>query len=217
MTNVPPTNAATDAIASDAVASHPATDAGTQNAHSLTGVLCDTDARRIDITIPSNAEFVRVVRLALLGVASRMNFSFDDVEDIKLALSEACNNAILHSQNDVTEDARIVVSFVPYSNRLEIFIADEGRVPPPGLPRPRHPLGHLETGAAWHDLPEGGLGLFLMQSLMDKVQHRTGADANPVVQLVKYLPGQKPSHLNSSFHTDGTAPQLNHDGSAPAA
>ena len=43
-------------------------------------------------------EFVRVVRLAVMGVASRMPFSYDDIEDIKLAVSEACNNAILHAR-----------------------------------------------------------------------------------------------------------------------
>jgi serine/threonine-protein kinase RsbW len=180
---------------------------------SMPDATAGTDARRIDIAIPSNAEFIRVVRLALLGVASRMNFSFDDVEDIKLALSEACNNAVLHSQTN--ENARVMVSFVPYSNRLEIYISDEGRVPPPGLPRPRHPMGNVDSsGESWQDLPEGGLGMFLMQSLMDEVQHRTAADANTTVRLVKYLPGQRPAHLHSGIHNDPIYP--GNDGTVPS-
>ncbi len=207
----------------------------------------------IQIQIPSSAEFVRVVRLAVLGVASRMPFSYDDVEDIKLAVSEACNNAILHAaseaartslktpddaadgaKNDAarenqaqpnqplatasaTGNARardatsgdapdsgdapqtatrkiephvlpadptvVLVTMTPWPDRLEITIADEGFVPPPGLSA-RVPATLREAPEA----RESGLGLFLMQALMDQVEHGTGADSNTVVRLVKYLP-----------------------------
>lgn len=203
--------------------------------------------RDIQIQIPSSAEYVRVVRLAVLGVASRMPFSYDDVEDIKLAVSEACNNAILHAANEAartlaansgqttaTKDAEtsdqagpsgeaaspapaaiagdataksagadaansnaaradkasgvvstvVLVTMTPWPDRLEITIADEGFVPPPGLSA-RVPASPRKAPDA---LRESGLGLFLMQALMDQVEHGTGADSNTVVRLVKYLP-----------------------------
>lgn len=207
----------------------------------------------IQIQIPSSAEYVRVVRLAVLGVASRMPFSYDDVEDIKLAVSEACNNAILHAaseaartspktpndaaggaKNDAGREAQahpnqpistatdksgdatvrdatvrdatsgdapvtsgrkieletlpadatvVLVTMTPWPDRLEITIADEGFVPPPGLSA-RVPATLREAP----EVRESGLGLFLMQALMDQVEHGTGADSNTVVRLVKYLP-----------------------------
>ena len=48
----------------------------------------------IEITIPNRAEYVGVARLAILGVASRMAFSYDEVEDIRLAVAEACTRSI---------------------------------------------------------------------------------------------------------------------------
>jgi anti-sigma regulatory factor (Ser/Thr protein kinase) len=51
----------------------------------------------LELTFPAQSEWVSVVRLATAGVASRMGFSYDEVEDIKLAIAEACNNAILHA------------------------------------------------------------------------------------------------------------------------
>jgi anti-sigma regulatory factor (Ser/Thr protein kinase) len=36
------------------------------------------------------------------------------------------------------------------------------------------------------ELKESGLGLFLMEALMDTVEHQTGANSNTVVRLVKY-------------------------------
>jgi serine/threonine-protein kinase RsbW len=138
-------------------------------------------APSICISIPGSAEYVRVVRLALLGVASRMPFSYDDVEDIKLAVAEACNNAIVHSRDG---NAAVTVMLTPYTDRLEIEVTDSGRVPPPGLVAPRKTAATQDE-----ELPESGLGMFLMQTLMDKVEHSSGVDADTKVHLVKYLPG----------------------------
>jgi serine/threonine-protein kinase RsbW len=166
----------------------------------------------IVLHIPSRPEYVRVVRLALLGIASRMEFSFDDVEDMKLAVSEACNNAILHAApntadcdtaegkqnpnqssaiNNLAGTARksgsFMVAVTPYDNRLEITVVDEGCIAPPGLPRqsatPQHGIDE--------ELRESGLGLYLMQSLMDEVEHHTGENSQTVVRLVKYLPSYR--------------------------
>jgi len=178
-------------------------------------------AESIVIQIPSRPEFVRVVRLALLGIASRMDFSFDDVEDIKLAVSEACNNAILHAVSGTEYSGRsqhkepdkpqiadpasteesgahpstkakkfaqtsVTISVTPLQDRLEITVTDEGYVPPPGLPKPR-----VSPHSDAHELRESGLGLYLMQSLMDEVEHVTGGQSQTVVRLVKYLPEHK--------------------------
>jgi serine/threonine-protein kinase RsbW len=143
------------------------------------------------IQIPSRTEWVRVVRMVILGVASRMTFTYDDVEDIKLAVSEACNNAILHAHafHDGASDACIQVTITPYSDRLEIRVADQGQIPPPGIQPPQRPVPRLIEGTANSDeLPENGLGLFLMRTLMDEVEYRTGAEQNTEVSLVKYLP-----------------------------
>jgi anti-sigma regulatory factor (Ser/Thr protein kinase) len=49
----------------------------------------------IELTIPARPEYVVVVRLAAAGIAGRMGFSFDEVEDLKIAVTEACTHAIL--------------------------------------------------------------------------------------------------------------------------
>src|SRR5690349_2559844 len=48
----------------------------------------------VTLTIPCAPEYVGTARLTILGVASRMGFSYDQVEDIRLAVGEACTNAI---------------------------------------------------------------------------------------------------------------------------
>ncbi len=142
---------------------------------------------RIEVRIPAHAEYVRVVRLVVTGVASRLAFSVDDIEDIKLAVTEACNNAILHAspQNAADKLPVVVVQFAPRREALEILVSDEGRVAPPGLPEAAtRPLTHDSTA----DLPESGWGLLLIQALMDEVEHHTGPTSDTTVRMVKYVP-----------------------------
>jgi len=141
----------------------------------------------VELRIPATAEYVRVVRLAVTGVASRLAFSVDDIEDIKLAVTEACNNAILHAappQAGPSQLPLVVVQFSPRADGLEISVSDEGRVAPPGLP---DVANRDLSGEASTDLPESGWGLLLIQTLMDEVEHHTGAASDTTVRMVKYV------------------------------
>lgn len=146
----------------------------------------DGEARAVVIAIPASPEFVRVVRLAVAGVATRMRFSYEQIEDIKLAVSEACNNAILHAQLPSGGPAtQVVIRMLPGIDRLEITVFDQGHLPEGGLELPG-------SGAevAWQDLddlPEGGMGLMLIQSLMDEVSSHVGAPEHTALHMVKSI------------------------------
>ena len=44
----------------------------------------------IEMRLPASAEYVSLIRLTLSGVFSRAGASYDDIEDSKIAVSEAC-------------------------------------------------------------------------------------------------------------------------------
>src|SRR2546427_2971271 len=50
---------------------------------------------RIDLKIPGRPEYVVVVRLTAAAVAGRMGLSYDDIEDLKVAVGEAGSPAVL--------------------------------------------------------------------------------------------------------------------------
>ena len=109
-----------------------------------------------------------------------MKRNFEDIEDIKLAVAEACNNAILHAQSpDKSRVPMVTVTLVPSPDRLEISVEDEGRIEATPRKKPRQSSGDA--------LPEGGLGLLIIESLMDDVQHQTGLDSNTTLRMVKYV------------------------------
>ena len=140
---------------------------------------------KVVIQIPAHPKHLRLVRLAAAAAASQLDFSIEDIEDIKLAVAEACNNAILHAPPARSGRLPIVtITLVPLSDRLEIRVEDEGRLAGSGLPR-RKTRDALPDGV----LPEGGLGLLIIESLMDEVQHLTGLESNTTLRMVKYLRG----------------------------
>lgn len=56
---------------------------------------CET----IKMEISANPDFVSIIRLTTSGIANKIGFSIDDIEDMKVAVSEACTNAIKHSDD----------------------------------------------------------------------------------------------------------------------
>lgn len=127
----------------------------------------------VEIRLPAKAQYVSVARLTISGLANRMGFSYDDIEDLKIAASEAITNAVQHAYTD-DENGEVVIGCALYSDRIEIMIADHGKS-----------FNFEETKAQvgpYHDLEEGsflregGLGLYLIETLMDevKVHHQEG-------------------------------------------
>lgn len=44
----------------------------------------------VRLAVPASPEFLRLVRVTGTGLASRMGFTFDEVEDLRLAIDELC-------------------------------------------------------------------------------------------------------------------------------
>ncbi|MDY2737617.1 MAG: ATP-binding protein [Intestinibacter sp.] len=126
----------------------------------------------IKMEIASNPQYVSVVRLTTSGIANKMGFCLDDIEDIKVAVSEACTNAIKHSS-----DNKFYVEYTIFENGLTIEIIDNGKgynvdsVDKPNLNEPK----------------ESGLGLFIIESLMDDVMIKSDVDSGTTIKMTKYL------------------------------
>ncbi|MEH7123297.1 anti-sigma B factor RsbW [Bacillus sp. JJ1532] len=140
----------------------------------------------IEIKVPAKAEFVNVVRLTLSGIASRMGFLFDEIEDLKIAVSEACTNAVQHAYKE-EEHGEVVVGFGLYENRLEVMVADNGKSF--DFLSARQGIGRYQQTDSIEYLREGGLGLYLIESLMDEV--RIHDKEGVTVFMIKYLEGEQ--------------------------
>ena len=134
----------------------------------------------VELTIPGKPEYVGVARLAILGVASRMRFSYDEVEDIRLAVGEACTRSI-DSLGKAGESERIRLRCLIDSNRLTIEVRNPVARP---LPRPDTPWVMPPDPT---NLPaDGELGGVLIRILMDEVDTEE-QDGSQVLRMVKYV------------------------------
>ncbi|WP_186801961.1 ATP-binding protein, partial [Staphylococcus pseudintermedius] len=54
----------------------------------------------IEMRVPASAEYVSLIRLTLAGVFLRAGATYDDIEDAKIAVSEAVINAVKHAYKE---------------------------------------------------------------------------------------------------------------------
>ncbi|MFD1019333.1 anti-sigma B factor RsbW [Thalassobacillus hwangdonensis] len=136
----------------------------------------------VEVKVPAKAEYVGVVRLSISGIANRMGFSYEDIEDLKVAISEAITNAVKHAYKE-DDDGEITIGFGVYENRLEIMVADHGGSF--DLAQVKEDIGPYKQDDSIEDLREGGFGLFLIDALMDKVE--INSKYGVIVLMTKYL------------------------------
>lgn len=79
----------------------------------------------MELKFPCRPEYVGVARLAILGVASRMRFSYDEVEDVRLAVGEACTTSVEWAERNGRNDSNIVLRSEIGSDKLIVDIFDE--------------------------------------------------------------------------------------------
>ena len=131
----------------------------------------------VELTVPLDAKWLTVVRLAVSGVASRLGASYEDVDDIKVAVSEACTNVIDHAfSGEQCASAIIRVTCEPREDAIAITVHDEG-------------CGFdVETARTVDEADpeqEGGLGLFLIRKLMDEMEVVSRPGGGTQVAMVK--------------------------------
>ncbi|WP_341279434.1 anti-sigma B factor RsbW [Paenibacillus sp. FSL H8-0537] len=124
----------------------------------------------VQLTIPAEADYLDIVRLTLYGLAVKLGFEYEQIEDMKVAVGEACNNAIIHGYEQLGS-GELQVNFEQQLDGLKICIRDNGT-------SFNYEQAVNRTAGALHttrlsDAPIGGLGLYMMQALMDHVEVNT--------------------------------------------
>lgn len=137
----------------------------------------------IEMRLPASAEYVSLIRLTLSGVFSRAGASYDDIEDAKIAVSEAVTNAVKHAYNDGTDNGMINLCFEIFTDKIKIVISDQGESF--NYEETKAQLGPYQENENIDYLREGGLGLFLIESLMDEVT--VDKQSGVTISMIKYL------------------------------
>lgn len=130
-------------------------------------------------SIPANVAFARV---AVAAFASQLDFTLNELDDLKVSVSEAVSNAIIHGYGNAPGHI-VRVSVKIYRDLLEVMVEDSGK----GIEDVQRALE-----AEYSTDPERmGLGFTFMQSLTDKLEVDSTPGKGTRVTMSKMLNGSK--------------------------
>ena len=128
----------------------------------------------VKLTLPARPENVAVVRHVLGAFAESMRLPDELIEDLRLAVTEACTNVVRHAYPEGNPGA-VEISIEPREERVKIVVADTGR----GI-------------GASSDTSGPGLGLPLIAAIADTVdlQSAPGAGSRMAMTFRRRDPGR---------------------------
>jgi len=72
----------------------------------------------IELTLPLNSAYVSAARLTASSIANRLGFDIDEIEDVKVAVSEACTYIVKQFNNNSNNSFKIL--FTIYKDSLKV-------------------------------------------------------------------------------------------------
>ncbi len=117
----------------------------------------------LEIKIPPVKDFISVARYTAAIYANSVGFDIEKIEDIKLVVGEACNNAVLYGD---TRENNILIKFYTAEDSMQIDIVDKGY----GFDIDSHKNPNLDNPE------EGGFGIFIIKELSDYLKIESSKD-----------------------------------------
>ncbi len=81
----------------------------------------------VDLRVPADPAYLAVIRTATAGLAARLDLTLDEIEDMRIAVDEACALLLAH-QSHQGEDLH--ASFTIFPNALEVMVEGPARTLP---------------------------------------------------------------------------------------
>jgi serine/threonine-protein kinase RsbW len=129
------------------------------------------------MTIANDLRLLAMARSFVESACLAAGFDEDAAHSIVLAADEAVNNVIRHAHHD-RPDAVVQIQCFVRPDGIEIRLIDQGE------PFDVNAVPHLDPG----ELRVGGLGVFLMRSLMDELSSEPRDGGGNTLRMVKRLP-----------------------------
>lgn len=111
---------------------------------------------RITLTVPARGDYARTVRMAAAELATRMGMSYDEVDDVRMAVEEA----FVYACDCVDEDESVTFAFSLGEGELSVVVG---------------PMPECEAPGGSHSALEN-YAEFILQSVCDEfaVEHDDG-------------------------------------------
>jgi serine/threonine-protein kinase RsbW len=141
--------------------------------------------RTVEARLPARLESIRTVSEMVMKYARRAHLDEQEAYQCKLAVDEACSNIIRHAYGG-DPDGKFDVAIQINAGVCEIRLTDYGEpydpqdIPPPAM------------GNKIEDAQPGGLGLYLIRTVMDDVRYTPDPRGNRLVMVKRCSPDNHP-------------------------
>lgn len=128
----------------------------------------------VTLSFPARAEYLLLPRLALAGIARGVEIPEEVLADLKLAVTEACGNAVRHAYADAAIDDLVRVTIAVENGTVRIAIEDDG-------------VG-LAGGGGLVDARlegEGGMGLSIIKAIADDLTVGPAGDGGGTLVVLR--------------------------------
>lgn len=132
---------------------------------------------QIKMSMKSLSENVGIARLAAAAFSAELELTLNEIDEIKVAISEAVSNSIIHGYGN--KEGIVEFTMNLYEDRIEYIVSDEGK-------------GIVDIDAAREpaystDPERMGLGFVFMESFMDELEVKSVIDKGTNVRMVKKI------------------------------
>lgn len=127
----------------------------------------------VDLVLPNEAEYISLARYTASLMANQVQMNIEEVQDLRIAITEACTNAIKHGG---TNSDYYNVNFSIDDENLTVTVIDQG-------------CGFDVESVVEPKLGEqiGGFGIYLIRTLMDNLEIDSHKDKGTTLKLQKKL------------------------------
>jgi serine/threonine-protein kinase RsbW len=151
----------------------------------------DSVERTFQLHVPSSTENLAMIRDFVAKIGERAGMDAPELAQLELAVDEACANVIEHAYgSDDTREVTVKATLDPESVQIEII--DTGRGFDPSK------IEQVNLDQLINKRKSGGLGMRLIQSLMDEVQYQIVPGQKNELRMVKRLKKKTDAHTNNS-------------------
>lgn len=132
---------------------------------------------KMNLKFSSLHENESFARLAVASFCANLNLTFEDISDIKTAVSEGVTNSIVHGYVDTV--GMIEINCEIYNNYIKIEIIDEGI----GIDDVNEAIKPFFTTKP--EMERSGMGFTVMEGFMDKMEVFSEKGKGTKVVLIK--------------------------------
>jgi serine/threonine-protein kinase RsbW len=167
----------------------------------IQGTADDSQTLTFEIRCPVQSRVLSLMRSMATSVAHDMGFPEEDVDQIEMAVDEACANVVRHAYKHLgispdlsPEEAARITGIAPDQCILKVCITlGEGllrfEIIDNGIGKNRRPAGVASLDEYIEREGKGGLGTMIMHNFMDEVEFEYPEGRGTVVRMTKYLGG----------------------------